>query len=176
MIQQQDAQQAMVDASQFEAIFERWHTPINSYIYHLVGNDEQAHDLAQDVFVKAYHALTNDTTIPEQALSRWLYRIATNTATDFLRRRNLITWMPLMDWDGDDGSCFEHDLAEHESVQQTLDTIPYKYAVCLLLQSEGFNCDEIADMLGTTSSAIKMRLVRGREKFIKIYQSEQTEC
>jgi RNA polymerase sigma-70 factor (ECF subfamily) len=175
MLQQQEAQ-PMVDVAQFEAIFERWHTPINSYIYHLVGNNEQAHDLAQDVFMKAYRVLVSGTTIPESALSSWLYRIATNTATDMLRHRKLITWTSINDWDSNDDFCFEDGLAEHEEVQQTLDSLPYKYTACLLLQSEGFGCDEIAAILDITSPAVKMRLKRGKEKFIKIYQSENNQC
>src|SRR5574340_1727367 len=46
-----------VDVADFEAIFQRYQGPILNYIYHLIGNREQAYDLAQDVFVKAYKAL-----------------------------------------------------------------------------------------------------------------------
>ena len=45
------------DAGAFEAIFEAYYPRIVSYCYRLVGEQEQAQDLAQDTFVKAYHAL-----------------------------------------------------------------------------------------------------------------------
>src|SRR5271165_1050394 len=50
-----------VDVTQFEAIFTRFQTPLCNYLYRLVGNREQAYDLAQDVFVKVYRALSSGT-------------------------------------------------------------------------------------------------------------------
>src|SRR5205807_5036413 len=46
------AQPEQVDIAEFEAIFLRFQVPITNFIYHLIGNREQAYDLAQDVFVK----------------------------------------------------------------------------------------------------------------------------
>jgi RNA polymerase sigma-70 factor (ECF subfamily) len=192
----------LVDLAQFEAIFERFQTPLVNYLYRLVGNREQAYDLAQDVFVKVYRALSSGTTIQAGALSSWVYRIASNTATDALRRRKLIAWLPLSLFnddrgvgagmptgDGDDlapagmatlnaglgyaGARFEQHVAEHEVVQHVLAQLPEKYAVCLLLyEYEGFSCAEIAEMLNISASAVKMRLMRAREKFIALYQQE----
>jgi RNA polymerase sigma-70 factor (ECF subfamily) len=194
-----------VDVSQFEAIFIKFQTPICNYLYRLVGNREQAYDLAQDVFVKAYRALASGTTIQAGALSSWLYRIASNTATDALRRRRLIAWLPLSLFNEDrgvgagiptgeasdevfagssaffthghgyDGARFEQHVAEREVVQRVLEKLPAKYATCLLLyEYEGFSCAEIANMLDVSASAVKMRLMRAREKFIALYQQEVT--
>jgi len=190
-----------VDITQFEAIYTRFSTPIGNYLYRLVGNREQALDLAQDVFVKAFRALDGGTTIQAGALSSWLYRIASNTATDALRRRRLISWLPLSLFNEDrgvgagmptnetddgssgglafgpasgyDGARFEQHVAERESVQHVLEKLPPKYATCLLLyEYEGFSCAEIAQMLDVSASAVKMRLMRAREKFITLYQQE----
>ncbi len=190
-----------VDVTQFEAIFTRFQTPLCNYLYRLVGNREQAFDLAQDVFVKVYRALSSGTTIQAGALSSWLYRIASNTATDTLRRRKLIAWLPLSLFNDDrgvgagvptgegdepqtgfgglaatgvyDGARFEQHVADREAVQHVLEQLPPKYATCLLLyEYEGFSCAEIADMLGISASAVKMRLMRAREKFISLYQQE----
>src|SRR5205085_5421448 len=92
-----------VDVADFEAIFLRFQGPITNFIYHLIGNREQAYDLAQDVFVKAYKALLNGTTVQPGALSAWLYRIAANTTTDTLRRPRLIAWLPLSLFNEDRG-------------------------------------------------------------------------
>src|SRR5579883_951816 len=92
-----------VDVADFEAIFLRYQTPITNFIYHLIGNREQAYDLAQDVFVKAYKALPGGTVVQPGALSAWLYRIAANTTTDTLRRRRLISWLPLSMFNEDRG-------------------------------------------------------------------------
>ncbi|MBV9689618.1 MAG: hypothetical protein JO202_07890, partial [Ktedonobacteraceae bacterium] len=92
-----------VDVAEFETIFLRFQAPITNFIYHTVGNREQAADLAQDVFVKAYKALLNGTVVQPAALSAWLYRIAANTTTDSLRRRRLISWLPLSLFNDDRG-------------------------------------------------------------------------
>src|SRR5579859_6975979 len=93
----------VVGIADFEEIFTRFQTPLTNFIFRLVGNREQAYDLTQDVFVKAYRALSAGTTIQAAALSSWLYRIASNTATDALRRRRLISWLPLSLFNEDRG-------------------------------------------------------------------------
>src|SRR6266567_2185392 len=92
-----------VEVADFEAIFLRFQGPITNFIYHLIGNREQAYDLAQDVFVKAYKALLGGTVVQPGALSAWLYRIAANTTTDTLRRRRLISWLPMSLFNEDRG-------------------------------------------------------------------------
>jgi RNA polymerase sigma-70 factor (ECF subfamily) len=193
----------------FEEIFTRFQTPLINFVFRLVGNREQAYDLTQDVFVKAYRALSGGTTIQAAALSSWLYRIASNTATDALRRRRLINWLPLSLFNEDrgvgagmpgmenvdgsrqgngdesfpsaatsfaggyDGGRFEQHVADREVVQTVLKRLPPKYASCLLLyEHEGFSCAEIAEVLSLSPSAVKMRLMRARERFITLYKQE----
>ncbi len=194
-----------IDISQFEEMFTRFQTPICNFLYRLVGNREQAYDLAQDVFIKAYKALTNGAIIQPKALSSWMYRIASNTATDSIRRRKLITWLPLSMFGEDrgigaglptqtddsadiakpavsgtftqyDGGRFEQHVAEHDLIQSVLEMMPEKYTICLLLyENEGFTCNEIAEMLEISTSAVKMRLMRAREKFIALYKQESAK-
>src|SRR5947199_1400248 len=92
-----------VDVADFETIFLRFQGPITNFIYHMIGNREQACDLAQDVFVKAYKALLGGTVVQPGALSAWLYRIAANTTTDTLRRRRLISRLPMSLFNEDRG-------------------------------------------------------------------------
>jgi RNA polymerase sigma-70 factor, ECF subfamily len=210
------ATQEQVDVADFEAIFLRFQTPLTNFIYHLIGNREQAYDLTQDVFVKAYKALLAGTVVQPGALSAWLYRIAANTTTDSLRRRRLIAWLPLslfhedrgigagilseagvnpMDGfsasgedgsesrltavstlyerNGYDGGRFENRVADREIVQRVFEQLPPKYAVCLwLYEKDGLSCAEIAQVLNISSSAVKMRLMRARERFITLYKQE----
>src|SRR5689334_21304871 len=196
-----------ISIDDFEEIFSRFQTPLTNFVFRLVGNREQAYDLTQDVFVKAYRALSSGTTIQAAALSSWLYRIASNTATDALRRRRLISWLPLSLFNEDrgvgagmpgmetnsanqqaedalasaanaftsgyDGGRFEQRVADREIVESVLKRLPPKYAACLLLyEHEGFSCAEIAEVLNVSPSAVKMRLMRARERFISLYQQE----
>jgi len=209
-----------VDVADFEAIFLRFQVPITNFIYHLIGNREQAYDLAQDVFVKAYKALLGGTVVQPGALSAWLYRIAANTTTDTLRRRRLISWWPLSLFNEDrgigagvlsdsggiasdgfgnndednsnngrssaissmyerggyDGGRFESRVADREVIERVFKQLPEKYATCLwLYENNGLSCAEIAAALNISASAVKMRLMRARERFITLYQQEMGE-
>lgn len=213
-----------VEVADFEQIFLRYQGPITNFIYHLIGNREQAYDLAQDVFVKAYKALLNGTTVQPGALSAWLYRIAANTTTDTLRRRRLIAWLPLSlfnedrgigagvpsdsggtmtenfssgeeasgtsssngrtsnissmyERNGYDGGRFENRVADRELVERVFKQLPEKYAICLwLYENDGLSCAEIAAILNISASAVKMRLMRARERFITLYKQEVGEA
>src|SRR5438067_10771305 len=81
------------DAAAFEAIYNRYERRIYAFIYQLMGNSEDAYDLTQDTFVKAYSALPR-TAPTDMNLSAWLHRIAWNSCMDVLRRRKLIRWLP----------------------------------------------------------------------------------
>jgi RNA polymerase sigma-70 factor (ECF subfamily) len=199
----------VITLADFEEIFTRFQTPLTNFVFRLVGNREQAYDLTQDVFVKAYRALASGTTIQAGALSSWLYRIASNTATDALRRRRLISWLPLSLFNEDrgigagmpsaenptqqaqpgaeellssaagalvngyDGGRFEQHVADRDVVASVLNKLPEKYRTCLVLyEHEGFSCAEIAEFLHVSPSAVKMRLMRARERFIELYQQE----
>ena len=214
-VSQEQAQR--VDVADFEAIFLRFQGPITNFIYHMIGNREQASDLAQDVFVKAYKALLGGTVVQPGALSAWLYRIAANTTTDTLRRRRLISWLPMSLFNEDrgigagvlsdsggaatdgfssnsddgsnegrnssisslyergsyDGGRFENRVADREIVQRIFRELPPKYAVCLwLYENDGLSCAQIAETLNISASAVKMRLMRARERFITLYKQE----
>ncbi|GER89319.1 hypothetical protein KDW_34810 [Dictyobacter vulcani] len=213
------AQPEQVNVADFEAIFTRFQGPITNFIYHLIGNREQAYDLAQDVFVKAYKALLGGTVVQPGALSAWLYRIAANTTTDSLRRRRLISWLPLSlfnedrgigagmvsdsggntgdgfstgdepgaeprsssvnsmyERNGYDGGRFESRVADREIVERVFQQLPQKYSACLwLYENDGLSCAEIAEVLSISPSAVKMRLMRARDRFIGLYQKEVGE-
>jgi len=213
-------EQARVDVADFDAIFQRFQGPITNFIYHLIGNREQAYDLAQDVFVKAYKALLGGTNVQPGALSAWLYRIAANTTTDTLRRRRLISWLPLSLFNEDrgigagvlsesggvasdsfnagseesnerhaggvgntlyerggyDGGRFENRVADREIVERVMNQLQPKYAICLwLYEHDGLSCAEIAQVLNISPSAVKMRLMRARERFIALHKQEVNE-
>ncbi len=115
--------------------------PIYNYVYHLVGDREQADDLTQDTFLKAFRALPKmDANLK---LSAWLYRIATNTAYDALRRRKLIAWLPWQDLDHEPADVESADPQEiygtTEMVRAALRRMPQQYRAALLLYTqEGF--------------------------------------
>ncbi len=158
----------------FERIYDEFKTPIYNYIYHLVGNREQADDLTQDTFMKAFKALPKmDASLK---LSAWLYRIATNTAYDALRRRKLIAWMPWQDLDHEPADVESADPQEtigtSELVKAALRRMPRHYRAALLLYTqEGFSYAEIASTLNIAESGVKMYLSRARHSFREHYRA-----
>jgi RNA polymerase sigma-70 factor (ECF subfamily) len=149
----------------FERIYDEYKTPIYNYVYHLVGSREQADDLTQDTFLKAFRALPRmDASLK---LSAWLYRIATNTAYDALRRRKLISWMAWQDLDHEPADMESADPQEtigtSELVNAALKRMPRHYRAALLLYTqEGFSYAEIAKRLRIAESGVKMYLSRAR--------------
>src|SRR5216683_6916132 len=83
-----------VQVLDFGMLYEKFKRPIHSYTYRLLGSHEDADDLTQEVFMRAYVAW-NDL-YDRDNLSPWLYRIATNLCVDLLRRRKRISWWPLV--------------------------------------------------------------------------------
>ncbi|MCP4518824.1 MAG: sigma-70 family RNA polymerase sigma factor, partial [Delftia sp.] len=81
------------DAAAFQAIFTRSQDRIYNYVCRMVGDPIEAQDLTQDSFIKAYKALQRGDAPANP--SAWLYRIASRTCLDALRRRRLIHWLPL---------------------------------------------------------------------------------
>ena len=77
---------------------------------------------------------------------------------------------------GYDGGRFESRVADREIVERVMGQLPPKYSVCLwLYENDGFSCAEIADVLSISPSAVKMRLMRARERFIALYKKEVGE-
>lgn len=158
----------------FEEVYDTYKTPIYNYVYHLVGNREQADDLTQDTFLKAFKALPKmDASLK---LSAWLYRIATNTAYDALRRRKLIAWMPWQDLDHEpadlDSADPQETIGTSELVKAALRRMPQHYRAALLLYTrEGFSYAEIAKALSIAESGVKMYLSRARHSFREHYRA-----
>ena len=71
--------------AEFDRIFTEYSAPIYNYALRMVGDTDRAADIAQDTFIKAYRKL--DTLTERSSTRSWLYRIATNTAIDEMRRR-----------------------------------------------------------------------------------------
>jgi RNA polymerase sigma-70 factor, ECF subfamily len=154
--------------SSVEHLYQEHRRPILAYLTRLIDDREAAEDLCQETFLKALRSWAQH----DQSASpiAWLYRIATNTAYDHLRRRRRAILMPLVEaLPG--GYTPELWLGERELVHSALAQLPAHYRVPLLLQvCAGHSLSEIADALGCTPSAIKMRLLRARERFRQLYQ------
>src|SRR6266487_3655177 len=169
----------------FGMLYEKFKRPVHSYIYRLLGSHDDADDLTQEVFMRAYVAW-NDL-YDRDNLSPWLYRIATNLCVDQLRRRKRISWWPLMrrnqageHLDGageEDLSYLPSDnggipeIAEREHIRLALANMPPDYAIVLVLSAaQGMPYQEIGTIVGISPNAAATRISRAKRMFAEQYQ------
>ena len=160
------------DDEAFVLIYEHYSSQIHRYVFRLVNHQELADDITQETFLKAFQNIRKIS--DDSNISAWLYRIASNACFDILRRRKLITWMPMLDENDKSGEFTQDDFSpqvvESQVVRRTLGEMPPALAVCLVLRSvEGFSCEEIAEILKIPKGTVFSRLARAREAFVQTY-------
>ena len=154
------------DDDAFELLVARFQAPLFRYLHGLVGSHEHAQDLLQETFLRAYRSLA---TLDDPALLRgWLYRIAHNQAVSALRRRRLISWLPLSL--GQPLAAPERGSIEALHVNEALARVPVHQRAPLLLHLVGgFSYTEIAALLGQSEGTVRMRISRARAAFRAAY-------
>lgn len=160
------------DADAFELLVARFQAPLFRYLHGLVGSHEQAQDLLQETFLRAYRALAS---LDDPALLRgWLYRIAHNQAVSVLRRRRLISWLPLHL--SQPLAAPERGSIEALHVADALARVPVHQRAPLLLHLVGgFSYTEIAALLGQSEGSVRMRISRARAAFRAAYGGEEND-
>lgn len=164
------------DADLYETLIARYERPIVNFIYRMIGDYEQALDLAQEVFFKAYRSLERFD--PTFRFSTWLYRIASNRSIDHLRKQAPVLLSLNDPKDGEPGSEGaiqlksatrgpEDLLASRELGEQisgAIDALPAPYRELILLRHlQGMSYEEIARLKRLPLGTVKNRLFRARE-------------
>jgi RNA polymerase sigma-70 factor (ECF subfamily) len=171
-------------AIRFSEIYQQFHAPLMRYLARMVSPHE-AEDLAQETFSKIAKNL--DGFEGRAKLSTWIYRIATNTALDRLRRSNgRCVEIPLMEAferghlpDGPASKSEDTPLTQvidsemNACIRQQVDKLPQTYRTVMILNSmKELENGEIAEILGISLEAVKMRLHRGRAMLKEILENE----
>src|SRR5216117_3912500 len=159
-----------------ELIYSAYKTRIYSFLLRLLADPVGADDLTQDVFTKAYQALGSLTT--EHRVLPWLYRIATNTAIDHLRRKRRFTWLRVGRLAGTREEPLMKDehgaVPERDQLRRVLATLPVEQAAALLLHAlEGYSYKEIAEIQHCSVTAVRSRIARARQKFRTEYATTE---
>jgi RNA polymerase sigma-70 factor (ECF subfamily) len=157
-----------------------YQNPILNYIFRLVGDIDVAEDLTQDVFVRAYGALARLELDADAEPRRraWLYRIAHNVATDSLRRKGRLAWLPFSNLRGHVGSGSpEGAMAAAEPVRAAMAALTAdQREVLLLFGVAGMEAAEVAEVLGITEEAARKRRQRAREAFVARYAAADPDA
>jgi RNA polymerase sigma-70 factor (ECF subfamily) len=158
----------------FEAFFLRYDRQITSYLWRMTGDEQTASELAQETFLRAWQHFEVIRQYDQPVA--WLFRVATNLARQYHRRRTAPVGMATaLDAENDPaGSDPTLHFVEQDLVRQTLLQLPiHQRAALILREVYGLSCAEIADLLGMSPSAVKMALWRAREQFRVRYLREE---
>src|SRR5688572_13856034 len=158
------------DASAFDELVSRWDRRIHGAVYRVVGPGEDARDLCQEAFLKAYRGL--GTFKREARFSSWLYQIAINVCRDRLRRRRGKTAVSLDELEDAPGSALRTgtpsplELVEARDlrhlVAEAMATLSDdEREVVILKEYQDLTFPEIAEALEVPLSTVKTRLYRG---------------
>ncbi|WP_370078393.1 RNA polymerase sigma factor SigE [Streptacidiphilus sp. MAP12-16] len=135
--------------------------------YRLTGNQHDAEDLTQEVFVRVFRSLS---TYTPGTFEGWLHRITTNLFLDMVRRKQRIRFDALAEDAAERLPSREPSPAQHfhdthfdADVQQALDTLAPEFrAAVVLCDIEGLSYEEIAATLGVKLGTVRSRIHRGR--------------
>ena len=160
------------NADAFSEIVETYQSPILRYLYRYTGDYESARDLSQDTFIQAYREIPRLHSL--HSFKPWLYRIATNNALQFHRRKKAISFVTLKEEIEIESEQNDPQVTDERiTVKLALNKIPKKLRVCLILHfMEGFKYREIAETLGISEEAVRKRVPRGSDEFKKHYNTE----
>lgn len=156
------------DGLDFERLVEEHSDFVYNVAYRMMGNHEDAEDVAQDAFLSAYRAF--DRFRGESRVTTWLYRIATNAALMRLRKTKLsrsLTHTGIDDLEVPDWSQTPERAAQNSELQdklrQGLDRLePDLRAAVVLRDVQGLSNAEAAEVLDLSVAALKSRLHRAR--------------
>jgi RNA polymerase sigma-70 factor, ECF subfamily len=174
------------DLDSFNQLVLRWERPIYALAYRTLGREEDARDVVQEAFLRAYRGLHGFK--GEAKFSSWLYRITLNLCRDWNRRerRTPIVQVPegsdpidLVDAHTPPVDSVEDLVARREmsqAVARAMAELPEEQRTAILLKEyQGLTFQEIADTLGCPLSTVKTRLYQGLSVLRRRLERRQAE-
>ncbi|MBA3582306.1 MAG: RNA polymerase sigma factor RpoE [Gammaproteobacteria bacterium] len=163
------------DKNAFNLLMQKYQHKIAKLIGRYIRDPHEAQDVTQEAFIKAYRGLKNFR--GESAFYTWMYRIAINTAKNYLISLGRKT--PHYGVDAEDAEQFEgvsalknYDTPEHlllteeikTTVEQTINSLPAELKTAIILRElEGMSYEEIAEAMDCPIGTVRSRIFRARE-------------
>ena len=185
---EREIDQALVERAQkgdkqaFEQLVGKYQRKLGRLLSRFIRDHAEVEDVAQEAFIKAYRALPEFR--GESAFYTWLFRIAVNTAKNYLTaqgRRPPELDVDCSDAEQQEGAEAMHELASPESlvlsdeihrmVMATLESLPEDLRTAITLREiEGLSYEEIAEIMGCPVGTVRSRIFRAREAIDKELQ------
>ena len=162
------------DTEAFDELVRQTYGDVFKLAVRLTGNETDANDVVQDTYVRAFRGLRRFR--GDAQFSTWLYRIASNCASSFTARRSrqrcdsLTEATEVIETDPDQDPSLQAEASTlRQTIERALEQLPQRLrAVVILKHLEDLSHREIADRLGITESATKVRLHRARHTLRRI--------
>jgi len=165
------------DRQAFELLVRKHKTTVFNTIYSIIGNAQEADDIAQEVFLKVYTKAGSFK--GKSSFSTWLYRITVNKCVDELRKINNKVISYETEFNEEEKLKLKDVLASKEKdsteelrqkelqdiIQKAMNSLPEKYRIILTLREiEGLSYNEISQIMKISLDKVKIWLLRARQK------------
>jgi RNA polymerase sigma-70 factor (ECF subfamily) len=159
------------DADSFNQLILRWERPIYALAYRTIGREEDARDVCQETFLRAFRALPGFR--GQAKFSSWIYRIALNLCRDWIRRERRtgfvqppegVDLMDLVAAEEPSESIEDLVARKHQiqAIERAMALLPEEQRTAIVLKEyHGLTFQEIAELLGCPLSTVKTRLYQG---------------
>ena len=162
----------------FEALVQRYQPRLLAFCRHMLGSQEDAEDVLQEVFTAAFNAMLAD----DRAINArpWLYRIARNRSLNHLRRPQPAGQDSMDVFERDGGASTADTVHKREEFRQIVADVhelPETQRTALLLREiDALSYDQIAEAMDTTIPSVKSLLVRARVSLAEAAESRLLTC
>ncbi|MDH7444439.1 RNA polymerase sigma factor [Aquimarina sp. 2201CG14-23] len=162
------------DTNAFSFLVERYQNLVYTVVYRMIRNNEEAEEVAQDAFIKAYKSLSNYR--GEAKFSTWLYTIAYRKSLDAIKAKKRFTSTELIEEisEGEaglvnDALSYLQDKERKQIISDSILTLPeVEAAIITLYYYDEKSVKEIKEIVGLTEDNIKIKLYRSRKKLYSI--------
>jgi RNA polymerase sigma-70 factor (ECF subfamily) len=177
------------DERAFESLVQRYHGKIISLINQIIGNKQEAEDIAQEVFIKVFYKLKDFN--PKYPFYAWLYRIAINRCYDFLRAKKRARMKSFSELSAKEiktvntlyelKNGWEISTYDREDINEIINKLimslkPKERAVIFMRDVENLEYKEIAQILKCSELAARIKVSRARKTLrTKLEQYLKTE-
>lgn len=160
-----------VKEDEFQINYEKYYPIVYKQLYYLVGSNELAEDLTQEVFIKYYNSKDEI-----EFLGAWLSKVAVNTAFNYLRgeKRRIKREESIFE-EVNNIFSMEDEIFRSEQIKEVrkiLGDIPEKQRICLILKFSGYSYEEIHNVTNIPKNNIGQLISRGKQKFLQLYNRE----